>query len=415
MAFATKYIQKNTGAFYFPISDDMPNCNIAIVIPCFNEKNIANTINSIATCIQPQNNIALIVVVNHAENTSKSIIKQNTETVTELKALSTQLPNWLHLNVIYVQNLPKKHAGAGWARKIGMDCAISLFDRNNNENGIIVSLDADCVVAPNYLTEIEKYFSANSKQIAATVYFEHISEQLALTPAIVLYELYMRYYKHALAWCGFPNSIYTIGSCFAVKAKAYIAQGGMNRKKAGEDFYFLHKLMPMGEIGEINSTTVYPLARLSDRVPFGTGPVLKKYLEGERDLELTYPLDAFIILKEFLCRVDEIYLQTSTILAKTLSNNSALQQFLETSDTIQEIENLKQNCSTIDVFRKRFFHIFNAFKVLKWMNFSLQNGMHKHPIKEETKKLLQYMGITLEKIPESPRLMLKMFREIDKA
>ena len=41
---------------------------------------------------------------------------------------------------------------------------------------------------------------------------------------------------------GYPDSIYTIGSAFAVRAEAYMKQGGMNRRQAGEDFYFLYKL-----------------------------------------------------------------------------------------------------------------------------------------------------------------------------
>ena len=37
----------------------------------------------------------------------------------------------------------------------------------------------------------------------------------------------------------------------AVRADAYLRQGGMNRRKAGEDFYFLNKFMVLGGYGEM--------------------------------------------------------------------------------------------------------------------------------------------------------------------
>ena len=93
---------------------------------------------------------------------------------------------------------------------------------------------------------------------------------------IQLYEDYLHYYKKALDYAGFPDSIYTIGSAFAVRADAYVKQGGMNRRQAGEDFYFLNKLTKLGKITEINDAYVYPSARVSDRVPFGTGAAMNK-------------------------------------------------------------------------------------------------------------------------------------------
>jgi len=42
----------------------------------------------------------------------------------------------------------------------------------------------------------------------------------------------------------------------------------MNRKQAGEDFYFIQKLMPLGGYFALNSTAIYPSPRESSRVPF---------------------------------------------------------------------------------------------------------------------------------------------------
>ena len=106
-----------------------------------------------------------------------------------------------------------------------------------------VSLDADTLVAKNYFREIEKHFRNHPKQVGATLAFEHQKQDLKQRhyEGIELYELYLGYYKQALQYSGYPYSLFTIGSAFAVTAEAYVKRGGMNRRQAGEDFYFFTK------------------------------------------------------------------------------------------------------------------------------------------------------------------------------
>src|SRR5204862_3217619 len=117
--------------------------------------------------------------------------------------------------------------------------------------------------------------------------------------------LHLRYYIQALRYAGFPHAHHTIGSCMAVRAGEYRQQGGMNKRKAGEDFYFLHKIIPLGGFGDLTGTTVYPSPRPSDRVPFGTGKAVRENLPG-RQIK-TYPLDAFLDLKQMIARVPKMY------------------------------------------------------------------------------------------------------------
>ena len=65
----------------------------------------------------------------------------------------------------------------------------------------------------------------------------------------------------------------------AVRAHAYARQGGMNRRQAGEDFYFMQKLVDGEQVENIAEATVFPSARLSHRVPFGTGKALSDAVE----------------------------------------------------------------------------------------------------------------------------------------
>ena len=93
----------------------------------------------------------------------------------------------------------------------------------------------------------------------------------------------------------------------AVKALPYIKAGGMNRRQAGEDFYFIQKLVPAGGYFSLNSTTVYPSPRPSFRVPFGTGASISKLNESGEPVLLTYNISAFNELKLFFGKAEDYY------------------------------------------------------------------------------------------------------------
>jgi hypothetical protein len=352
------------------------------------------------------------VVINHSDTDGEHIISQNDETNSEIQKVRAMSPSWMNVHSIYAKNMPSKHAGVGWARKIGMDWAVSLFNQNNNPEGLIVSLDADTLVEENYLHVLNQHFKTHPKHIAATVYFEHLFEKVPHKEGVVLYELYMRYYKHAIAFCGFPYSIYTVGSCFAVRAKAYVAQGGMNRKKAGEDFYFLHKLMPLGKVGNITATTVYPSSRLSNRVPFGTGPVLQQFESGNRDLFYTYPLHLFEILRTFFNHSHLFFHNTVNSVAD-LTDDTLLAGFFVTTGFVDQLNKLKQNCSSEHTFQMRFFHLFDAFRILKFLNYGLEHGEPKLLLETEARRFLMQTGQSINP-PCNAKNLLSMFRAIDK-
>ncbi len=299
-----------------------------------------------------------------------------------------EIENWIRANhsekiqfyAIGPIELPKKWAGAGLARKAGMDEAIMRFNLLEKPDGIIVSLDADTLVEKNYLVEIERYFMNNPKHVGATISFQHQTEGLneKHQEGIWLYEKYMNYFKNALAFTGYPYAMFTVGSAFAVTAGAYVKRGGMNRRQAGEDFYFLQNLAQQGKVGEIQTTKVFPSARLSDRVPFGTGPILQKWMNGEEDLTKTYNFQAFEDLKQ-LFSIKEKFFKIEKNRFDMLMKNlpESIQKFIEEDNFWIEMEDLNQNCSTLTSFKTRFFQKFNAFKILKFLNFVHESFMKK--------------------------------------
>jgi hypothetical protein len=78
----------------------------------------------------------------------------------------------------------------------------------------------------------------------------------------------------------------------------------MNKRAAGEDFYFLNKLAKVGRIDYIRETCVHPSARVSTRVPFGTGKRIERFLAGDAAKEYyLYDPQIFSILSGWLSLV----------------------------------------------------------------------------------------------------------------
>ena len=171
----------------------------------------------------------------------------------------------------------KKH-GVGWARKTLMDAINKVADKND----IIISVDADTTFGKNYFRSITDNFLKNPDAVGLSVPYFHLPvENKAASRAILRYEIYMRYYTLNLWRIGSPYSFTALGSAIACLVWAYRAIGGMTPRMSGEDFYFLQKLRKYGRLLFYNQEKVYPKARFSDRVYFGTGPAMIKGNAGD--------------------------------------------------------------------------------------------------------------------------------------
>ena len=393
MGFADFYFEKQKN-FKIKIQEKpQSDLKYIVVIPCYNEFNLIETLDSVRKAKQIKSSVEVIIVINSSENSGQKILGQNIKTYNEAKNwIEQHEDSSLRFFLLLEESLPKKFAGAGLARKIGMDQAVARFNQINNSEGFILSLDADTLVKQNYFQEIDKHLKIKQKSNALTIYFEHPIDgndyDSELYEAITTYELYLRYYKLALHYTGFPYSFYTIGSCFGVKAEAYVKQGGMNRKQAGEDFYFLHKIFPLGNSFEINTTCVYPSSRTSDRVPFGTGPMIQAILDSKSDVFLTYKLDSFKDIKLFFERINELFNIKKIELEKFIKTlPRSVNAFLLQNDFNLAIDEMNKNSSNLMSFTKRFFNWFDAFRVLKYLNFSHEEFYKKEELISEANEL----------------------------
>jgi len=395
--FADRYIEKNIVYPAFIEAEADPSLALIVVIPCLNEPEIARTLESLLTC-EPVNSMTeVIVTVNDSEDSSSAVKRFNEDTYSTLLDWKKNNDRQnLVFHPIYAPSVNARHAGAGMARKIGMDEAIRRFNAVSRPEGVIVSLDADCLVSPNYLMKIESTFLKSKSCFAVTINFSHRIEE-TIDPkqrlGIQLYEDYLHYYKQASEYAGFPNSIYTIGSAFAVRAEAYVKQGGMNRRQAGEDFYFLQKLTKLGTIGEINDAFVYPSGRVSDRVPFGTGAAITKWMNDSEDLALTYNFEAFLDLKELVERVDILFrVSPENYISFISSMPDPVQEYLQTLGFVEKVAEINGNSSSLSSFRKRFFQYFDAFIILRFLNLAHREHYPKQDLSEAIRQLQVEMG-----------------------
>lgn len=419
MSFADYYL--NNYKIYPDYIQTFPDkdLNIIVFIPCYNEPNLLITLDSLYKCKRPKSHVEIIIVVNSAIDEENKIIENNKKTI-------QQANNWIKTHneknftfyTIYQDNLQKKYSGVGFARKIGMDEAVSRFNKINNNKGILVSFDADATCDKNFLTEIETHFAKNKKTTACSIYYEHpisgtkFSDNIYKT--IIQYELYLRYYNLSLRYANFPFAFHTVGSSFAVRADVYTKQGGMNRKKAGEDFYFLQKIIPLGNFTELNTTRVIPSPRPSDRVPFGTGATIKKFKENNLKYYYTYNFNAFIDLKSFISEIDKLFKIKNSELNNFYNDIPlTIKDFLIANNFEQAINNINNNCSTLINFKKRFFAWFNAFKILKYLNFVHVDYYEKLKIKEVSQKLLKRINPNID-IPDDEKQLLQLFRNIER-
>ncbi len=366
---------------------------LIIVIPCHDEPDLLTTLKSLDACDKPDCPVQVRVVVNSARDAAADVRQRNLAT---LDIADQWLKERAAFEPIFIlehhPDLPAKHAGVGLARKIGMDAAAAVFKEAGYPDGPIVCLDADCTVEKNYLTALVEHFSLYPDTPGCSIHFEHpfagLSPEHRL--GIAAYELYLRYYRRGLVWAGHPAAFHTVGSSMAVRADVYGRQGGMNRRKAGEDFYFLQKIIPLGGFTEVTATRINPSPRRSLRVPFGTGRAMDEWLAGDMEGWLTYDPRVFRDLKAFFALCEPLYEGPVAV------ESEAMAAYLVAADFAAEIEKIRGNTASLKVWRKKFFHWFNLFRVLKFIHYATERHYPKIPLEEALSRLWSWKGEVVE-------------------
>ena len=359
----------------------------AIVIPVISE--YENLRKLLASLLKNDNKYftrtAIIVVVNNLPDSAEEVKTDNHKSLDFFRSIIhknnvedslTQKTIGSNLNICLVDasssglEMPKKIGGVGLARKIGMDEALKLFDYSTASKKILICLDADCTVDFNYLTVVVDEFNKRNLSAAVVKYEHAIEEDIPTTHAIICYEFFLHYYVLGLKYANSPFAFHTIGSTMICTHESYIKIEGMNKQKAAEDFYFLEKLAKNYKIEKIDSTKVYPAARNSWRVPFGTGQRVGRFLSKKQNEYLLYDPVCFDILKAWLevfnaegIKISEEYLNTAKKIHPELSNFLMEQNFSEDWDRI-----LKNSTRTEQLAKQKQLW-FDGFRTIKLIHY----------------------------------------------
>jgi glycosyltransferase involved in cell wall biosynthesis len=354
---------------------------IVVVIPSYNEMQIDHALSALYNCTLPPCAVEVIVVVNASEAAAPAILHANAITVELCKRWKTQHDSaYFKIHLIEELSLPKRKAGVGLARKIGMDEAVRRLEDVQRPDGLIACFDADCTCSPNYLMALYTHFENHPKSPGCTVRFAYPTFGTAYPAenylAIAYHELHLRYYNQAMRASGFSNAYHSLGTAIVVRASAYQKQGGMNTRTTDEDFYFLQLIIGMGRFTELHTTVIEPSPRTSHRVPFGTGKAIADFLESERKGYYTFNLQAFRYLHTFFKHIPEFYITAPKLEHLGGDLPYILIDFLSTYFFEERIAEIAGNSRGYNSFERRFFRWFDALMVLKFVHFVRDNA---HP------------------------------------
>ncbi len=421
----TRYLEKQ--ALYPKLINQTPTQNLGmiVVIPCYDEHHLIQSLDGLKNCDKPTCDTEVIVIINDGEQSSDAVKSQNQKTFESATGWAKE-NSTIHLqfHIIYKTNLKQKIAGVGTARKIGMDEAVRRLESVGKSDGVIVCFDADSLCEKNYFQAIETHFSKNQKTQACGIHFEHPLEgndyQTEIYEAITKYELHLRYYIHAQKYASFPLAFQTIGSSMAVRCDAYQQQGGMNKRKAGEDFYFLHKFTAINAFSVLKNTTVIPSPRKSHRVPFGTGKAVNDILENKNQDQnsveyYTYNFKIFDDLKQFLdVAPNLLFFEKEQLEMMKKHLPESILTFLNDNNFDAKLAEIQANTTAPITFGGRFFRWFNAFFLMKFVHFARDNYYPNVPVEEAARELLQKYYFVNKSEADAKELLLN-FRKRDQA
>jgi hypothetical protein len=383
----------------------------AIVIPSLAEAtNLPDTLESLSR--NPCNlldRFLILIVVNQRIDASGAETADNLETLVKLPLWKNEygLDNLFWVDAASVgRELPCKQ-GVGLARKIGLDLALPLLDYRNADP-LLVCLDADTVVQADYLQAITRHFANSSAGGAVIPYCHRPAENAAGQSAIDRYELFLRLYVLGLELAGSPYSFHTVGSAMACRASAYTASGGMNRRLAGEDFYFLQQIYKTSGIEQLTGTVVHPSPRSSQRVPFGTGRAVGDMLnEGEQRLLFYQPVVFSIVRNWLACVAENIGLDAESMLKVAARISPILHDYLQQAGFGDSWENLQKQNREGTKLMAAFHCWFDAFRTMRLIHELSDHAYPRIAPEEGVAPLLERAGLD---IPETIAEQLELLR-----
>ena len=184
------------------------------------------------------------------------------------------------------------------------------------------------------------------------------------------YEEYLLSTAEKMRDAGSPYGYVAMGSTMVCTAQAYCAVGGMPRKKATEDFYFLQELSKYDGVHTISDILLYPSPRPISRVYLGTGFRMEQAKRGFDINSLYYSDIAFQLLSKWIALGSNSYQVELSLLIKQMDDtNFDLTDFLIKEGLKDIWINIQKNAPSKPHFSKQFHRWFDGLKTIRLLNF----------------------------------------------
>ena len=337
------------------------------IIPVYNEYPIVlKTLDSINKQKNKLLNDTLVVlIINNKENTDLEIINNNDKSYKTIKD-KEYFYECITLDYYSKKNsLPGSQSGVGIARKIGMDFILKYAKKNS----LIFSVDADTIIAKNYLSIIVDAYHQEHFQ-ACTINFKHLkSKDSIINKGIQIYEKALYHMAGKIKESGSPYGYVSMGSAIGCTVEAYIAIGGMCQKDAAEDFYFMQSLAKFTNIYTIKDFLVYPSSRSEQRVHLGTGYRMKQFKKNQTFENLFFNDNSYKSIKQLILLIEKNYNQSYEILNKELNEyfDHNICNFLYIHRLNNIWDKINQNAKSKKQFMLFFHQWFDALKIMQFL------------------------------------------------
>ena len=336
------------------------------IIPSYAEKlYIQHTLDSINQQHKKLlDNTLVVIVINNSKDSSDIIKKNNYATYNKIINLNYKFEFIIIDCFSKYYALPKKNAGVGLARKIGMDYCIKF----STADSLFFSLDADTLINRNYLKVIAHQYNTKNFETAVINFQHQKNANPKIQKAIIEYERLLKDIAKNIKNSGSPYGFVSIGSAIVCTMRAYVSIGGIPPKKATEDFYFLQKLAKYNIVHHIDDILVYPSSRAEQRVYLGTGFRMKNIKNNILFDDLYVPEKAYKNL-QFLYQIIESKwnCEGKEIMSCLVKNNSKLYQYLEKNNFIQIFESIQKNSIDKKQLLSQFHRWFDNLKIYKFL------------------------------------------------
>ena len=337
-----------------------------IIIPAYAEKlYLENTLQSINKQQQKFLDKTLVVIVINNSNDADNVIKKNNyDTYHKIIELNY---NFEFIVIDCFSNeyaLPKKNAGVGLARKIGMDYCIQF----SRPNSLFFSLDADTLINKHYLDIIIDEYKSK-KFGGAVINFQHQkNSDSKIQQAIIEYENLLKDIAKNIKKTGSPYGFVSIGSAIVCSMQAYVSVGGIPPKKASEDFYFLQELAKYNPIHTISDILVYPSSRAEQRIYLGTGFRMNNINNNILFDDLYIKPKAYQDLKILYQTIESKWnYESREIMSCLVKNNSKLRQYLKNNNFIKVFTSIQKNSIDKQQLLSQFHRWFDNLKIYKFL------------------------------------------------